>query len=84
MSDTAQNHRDFTHIMFANPDQRIVVGGREYHFERDYAGCPWLLNRRDEPTRIPGPRHPFWQGFNRWDAQGERMDGDRCVWSWDE
>ena len=67
-------------LTLGNPNHRIVVDGKEYRFERDYTGCPWLLNRRGDPTHVPGVKHPFWGGFYRWSAQGERMDGDLCLW----
>jgi hypothetical protein len=63
------------------PSLRIVVDGKEYRFERDYSGCPWLLDRRGEPKETPGERSKFWRGFNCWLRQGTKVEGDLCVWT---
>lgn len=65
----------------AGPTLRIVVEEKEYRFERDYSGCPWLVNRRNDATRVPTERSPFWRGFYRWLREGAKLDGGLCVWT---
>lgn len=67
-------------ITCGEPTRRIVVGARTRFFSRDYAGCPTEETARGRMLDIPKERDPFWQAFYCWTRQGERMDGDLCVW----
>ncbi len=48
-----------------------------------YCG-PIRLDKRGEPTPENfGEQHPFWGAFERWQAQGSRVDArGRCIFTW--
>ena len=60
--------------------KRLILNGKEYRFSRDYTGGPWFESKSGEVLNEPGERHPFWRAFYAWTRQGERMDGNLCLW----
>jgi hypothetical protein len=65
----------------------IDIGGRIYRFEDSDRFGPALIKRDGDPKKHPYPpeRHPFWQAWERWRAQGRRVaeDGVRCIYEWE-
>jgi len=71
-------------LNMAGPTRIISAGGTDFLFEfHEYCG-PMMVGKRGDPIRgLPGKKSPFWDALYWWLKQGQRMNGNRCVFEWE-
>lgn len=58
-------------------DRNGKVWRFEYH---SYMGPTTLTKSGEQMERQPGQRSPFWEAFNAWADQGNRLDDNKALW----
>jgi len=64
---------------FGGGDYIIAVRGKEIRFEWSERFGPLPVSKTGIPLELSW-RHPFWRAASLWRLQGQRVDGNRCIW----